>query len=40
VIDLALADELLDSAGHVLDRYIGIDAVLVKKYRCDRFAGA
>ena len=29
--DLSLVDQLLDRAGHVLDRHVGIDPVLVKK---------
>jgi len=31
VADLSLVDQLLDRAGHVLDRHVGIDPVLVKK---------
>ena len=31
VLDLALADQLLHRAGHVLDRHVRIDAVLVEQ---------
>ena len=31
MLDLAGGDELLDRAGHVLHRHVGIDAVLVEQ---------
>ncbi len=31
MLDLALLDQVLDRAGHVLDRHVGIDAVLIEQ---------
>ena len=40
MLDLALLDQLLDRAGHVLHRHVRVDAMLVEADRCDRSAAA
>ena len=36
VLDLAFLDQLLHRAGHVLDRHVRVDAVLIEAGRCGR----